>query len=132
MDLTPAMQQYRDIKQQYNDCILFFRMGDFYEIFWEDAKICAKVLDIVLTSRNKDSDNAIPMAGIPYHSVDKYITKLVHHGYKIAIAEQTTTPSPGKIVERQVQSVITPGTYLQEKNKNFAYIMAVYYTQLAD
>lgn len=126
------MQQYRDIKQQYNDCILFFRMGDFYEIFWEDAKICAKVLDIVLTSRNKDSDNAIPMAGIPYHSVDKYITKLVHHGYKIAIAEQTTTPSPGKIVERQVQSVITPGTYLQEKNKNFAYIMAVYYTQLAD
>ena len=105
---TPAMQQYVDMKKQYNDCILFFRLGDFYEIFFEDAKLCSKLLDIMLTSKNKNSENPIPMAGIPYHSAEKYIQKLVSHGYKVAIAEQMTDPVPGKIVERQVQSVVTP------------------------
>lgn len=76
---TPAMQQYIDIKKQCSDCILFFRMGDFYETFFEDAKIASKLLDLVLTSKNKDSENPIPMAGIPYHSVDKYIPKLISH-----------------------------------------------------
>ena len=71
------MRQYIDIKKQYSDCILFFRVGDFYETFFEDAKIASKVLDLVLTSKNKNSENSIPMAGIPYHSVDKYIPKLV-------------------------------------------------------
>ncbi|HCY20897.1 TPA: hypothetical protein DIC40_03445 [Patescibacteria group bacterium] len=105
---TPAMQQYIDIKKQCADCILFFRMGDFYETFFEDAKIASKILDLVLTSKNKDSENPIPMAGIPYHSVDKYIPKLISHGHKVAIAEQTTDPIPGKIVERKITQIITP------------------------
>ena len=124
---TPAMQQYVNMKKQYSDCILFFRLGDFYETFFEDAKICSKVLDLVLTSKNKNSDTPIPMAGIPYHSADKYIQKLVSHGYKVAIAEQMSEPTPGKIVDRQVQSVITPGTYIQEAQKRFAYTCSVYY-----
>lgn len=113
------------MKKEHTDCILFFRMGDFYETFFEDAKICSKVLDIVLTSKNKNSENSVPMAGIPYHSVEKYITKLITHGYKIAIAEQTTTPVPGKIVDREVVSIITPGTYIQESKKEFTYTMAI-------
>jgi len=125
MAFTPAIIQYLDIKKEHADCILFFRMGDFYETFFEDAKICSKVLDIVLTSKNKNSENSVPMAGIPYHSVDKYITKLIAHGYKIAIAEQTTDPIPGKIVDREVVSIITPGTYIQEVKKEFTYTMAI-------
>ncbi len=122
---TPAIIQYLDIKKEHEDCILFFRMGDFYETFFEDAKICSKVLDIVLTSKNKNSENSVPMAGIPYHSADKYITKLINNGYKVAIAEQTTEPVPGKIVEREVVSIITPWTYIQESKKEFTYTMAV-------
>ncbi|AHB41214.1 hypothetical protein P148_SR1C00001G0419 [candidate division SR1 bacterium RAAC1_SR1_1] len=122
---TPAMQQYIDIKKQCADCILFFRMGDFYETFFEDAKIASKILDLVLTSKNKDSENPIPMAGIPYHSVDKYIPKLISHGHKVAIAEQTTDPIPGKIVERKITQIITPGTFIQETKKSFTYMLAV-------
>ena len=125
MAFTPAIIQYLDIKKEHADCILFFRMGDFYETFFEDAKICSKVLDIVLTSKNKNSENSVPMAGIPYHSADKYITKLINNGYKVAIAEQTSEPIPGKIVEREVVSIITPGTYIQESKKEFTYTMAV-------
>jgi len=122
---TPAMQQYIDIKKQCADCILFFRMGDFYETFFEDAKIVSKILDLVLTSKNKNSENPIPMAGIPYHSIDKYIPKLVSHGHKIAIAEQTTDPVPGKIVERKITQIITPWTFIQENKKSFTYMLAV-------
>ncbi len=129
---TPAMQQYVDMKKEYKDCILFFRLGDFYEIFFEDAKLCSKLLDLVLTSKNKNAENPIPMAGVPYHSAEKYIKKLVSHGYKVAVAEQTTDPVPGKIVEREVQSVITPGTYIQESQKKFAYTCAVYYEAHSD
>jgi len=125
MSFTPAIIQYLDIKKDHHDCILFFRMGDFYETFFEDAKVCSKVLDIVLTSKNKNSENSVPMAGIPYHSADKYITKLINHGYKVAIAEQTSEPIPGKIVEREVVSIITPGTYIQETKKEFTYTMAL-------
>lgn len=125
MAFTPAIIQYLDIKKEHADCILFFRMGDFYETFFEDAKICSKVLDIVLTSKNKNSENSVPMAGIPYHSAEKYITKLIAHGYKIAIAEQTSDPVPGKIVDREVVSIITPGTYIQETKKEFTYTMAI-------
>jgi len=125
MAFTPAIIQYLDIKKEHTDCILFFRMGDFYETFFEDAKTCSKVLDIVLTSKNKNSENSVPMAGIPYHSADKYITKLIAHGYKVAIAEQTTAPIPGKIVDRAVVSIITPGTYIQETKKEFTYTMSV-------
>ncbi len=123
MSLTPAMQQYLDTKKQYSDCILFFRIGDFYETFWEDAKICNKVLDLVLTSKNKNAENPIPMAGIPYHSADKYVTKLVRNGYKIAIAEQISEPVPWKIVQREVTEIITPWTYIQENNKNYTYTL---------
>jgi DNA mismatch repair protein MutS len=94
MKYTPAMQQYVNIKKDYADCVLFFRLGDFYEVFFEDAHLCHKELDLVLTSKNKNSENPIPMAGIPYHSADKYIPRLIQAGYKVAIAEQTTEPTP--------------------------------------
>jgi len=122
---TPAMQQYIDIKRNHTDCILFFRIWDFYETFFEDAKITSKLLDLVLTSKNKNSENPIPMAGIPHHSVDKYIQKLILHWQKIAIAEQTTKPIPWQIVEREVVSIITPWTYIQENEKNFSYMSAI-------
>lgn len=132
MTLTPAMQQYIDMKKQYSDCILFFRIGDFYETFWEDAKICNKVLDLVLTSKNKNAENPIPMAWIPYHSADKYITKLVRNGYKVAIAEQISEPIPWKIVQREVTEIITPWTYIQENSKNYTYTLWIYFQTQKD
>lgn len=126
--LTPAQKQYMDMKMQHKDCILFFRMGDFYETFYEDAKICSKLLDLTLTSRDKTSANPVPMAGLPYHSAEKYIAKLVAHGHKVAIAEQISEPKPGQIVQREVVAVITPGTYIQESQKQYSYIAAVTYT----
>ncbi len=123
--LTPAMQQYVNIKQSYKDCILFFRMWDFYETFFEDAEICSKTLEIVLTSKNRNSENPIPMSGIPFHSAEKYINKLIKNWYKIAIAEQTTQPIPWKIVEREVVSVITPWTRIWDNDKNFNHIMSI-------
>lgn len=125
-NLTPAMRQYVDIKKKHSDCILFFRLGDFYEVFFDDAKLCSKLLDLVLTSKNKNKPNPIPMAWIPYHSSEKYIKKLINYWYKVAIAEQMTNPVPGKIVEREVVSIITPGTYLSDDNKWFSYIVALY------
>jgi len=125
MNYTPAMQQYIDTKRKHQDAILFFRIWDFYETFFEDAITTSKVLDLVLTSKNKNSENPIPMSGIPHHSVDKYIQKLVESGYKIAIAEQITNPVPWKIVEREVVSIITPWTYIQESKKQFNYILAI-------
>lgn len=124
-NLTPAMKQYVQMKQQNPDCILLFRIGDFYEVFFEDAKIAASVLDLVITSKNKNSENPIPMAGIPHHSVDKYIPRLIAHGYKVAIAEQTTDPIPGKIVERTIKSIITPGTFIQENQKEISHMLSV-------
>lgn len=123
--LTPAMQQFVDLKKQNPDAILFFRLGDFYETFWEDAKIASKVLDLVLTSKNKNAPEPIPMAGIPHHSAEKYINKLVHKWYKVAIAEQMTAPIPGKVVEREVVSIITPGTYIQEDSSWFNFLMSI-------
>ena len=87
---TPMMQQYSVIKSKYADCLLFFRLGDFYEFFMEDAKFAAEVLDIALTSRDRGKDGRIPMAGVPYHAADNYISKLVKAGYKVAICEQLT------------------------------------------
>lgn len=124
-NLTPAMKQYMNMKQQNPDAILFFRIGDFYEVFFEDAKICATVLDLVITSKNKNSEDPIPMAGIPHHSIEKYIPKLIAKGYKVAIAEQTSDPVPGKIVQREVKTIITPGTYLSEQQKYSHYILAI-------
>ena len=124
--LTPAMKQYVETKKQYADCILLFRIGDFYETFFEDAHICAKVLDLVITSKNKNSEDPIPMAWIPHHSVDKYTPRLIAAGYKVAIAEQTTDPVPWKIVERVVTRIITPGTSVQDNQKqDTAYLVSI-------
>ena len=126
--LTPAQKQYTDMKKQHSDCILFFRMGDFYETFNEDAKIAAKVLDLTITSRDRTSENPAPMAGVPFHSVDKYIARLVAHGYKVAIAEQMSEAKTGQIVERKVTQIITPATFIEESKKEFVYLSAITYT----
>ncbi|MGT2547695.1 DNA mismatch repair protein MutS [Streptococcus milleri] len=109
--LSPGMQQYLDIKKDYPDAFLLFRMGDFYELFYKDAINAAQILEIALTSRNKNSENPIPMAGVPYHSVQQYIDVLIESGYKVAIAEQVEDPKKAVgVVKREVVQVITPGT----------------------
>jgi len=108
------MKQYMDIKAQYPDCLLFFRLGDFYELFMDDAKIGAEVLDITLTARDRGRDGKIPMAGVPFHAVDSYLSKLVKAGYKVAICEQVTEPDGSGLVEREVVRIVTPGTVLEE------------------
>ncbi len=121
------MKQYFRIKQQYKDAIVFFRLGDFYEMFGEDAKIASNILGLTLTSRDKSKENSIPMCGIPYFAADSYIEKLIREGYKVAICEQIGDPKTTKgIVEREVVKVLTPGTYLPEGTKENVYIMAVY------
>ena len=109
-NLTPWMVQFYEIKEQYKDCILFFRMWDFYEMFDEDANIAHRVLWIAVTSRNKNSKKPIPLAWIPYHAKEKYLPQLVKAGYKVAIAEQVSDPKAKWIVKREVQRVITPST----------------------
>lgn len=122
---TPMMEQYNEIKSQYPNTILFFRLGDFYEMFNEDALEASKVLEITLTSRNKNSEDPIPMCGVPFHSANQYIRKLVSAGYKVAICEQLEDPKLTKgMVERGVVKVITPGTIMEEgslseKENNF-------------
>ena len=112
---TPMMQQYRGIKKDYPDAILFFRMGDFYEMFNEDAKIASKILQITLTSRNKNQSNPVLMCGIPHHSSNLYITKLLKAGKKVALCEQTEDPKLAKgLVKREVVRIITPGTALDD------------------
>ncbi|MDR2855323.1 MAG: DNA mismatch repair protein MutS [Methanomicrobiales archaeon] len=112
--VTPAMQQYYAAKEQYPDCIIFFRMGDFYETFCEDAEICARELEITLTSRGKMGDGeAIPLAGVPYHAVESYLGRMIQKGYKVAICEQIEDPKKAKgVVKRDVVRVITPGTVI--------------------
>jgi DNA mismatch repair protein MutS len=119
MNVTPAMRQYLEIKEQHQDCILFFRMGDFYEMFFEDAVTASKILEITLTSRNKGKDDSIPLCGIPYHASSSYIAKLVEKGFKVAICEQTEDPKEAKgIVKREVVRIITPGLYVEADNRN--------------
>ena len=110
------LEQYVHWKDKYPDCLLFFRMGDFYEMFFEDAKTASAVLDITLTSRSKDSENQIPMAGVPFHSVDSYLGRLVAAGYRVAICEQITEPDGKTLVERSVTRIVTPGTWLPENS----------------
>lgn len=113
-NITPMMSQYIKIKNEHQDAILFFRLGDFYEMFYEDAKICSKELDLVLTGKSCGNAEKAPMCGVPFHSVDSYIAKLVSRGYKIAICEQTEDPSTAKkIVKREVVRIITPGTVIE-------------------
>ncbi|MCR4434357.1 MAG: DNA mismatch repair protein MutS [Clostridiales bacterium] len=128
--VTPMMQQYLDIKEQYRDCILFFRLGDFYEMFFDDAETASKELEITLTGRDCGLEERAPMCGVPFHSADSYISRLISKGYKVAICEQVEDPSLAKgIVKRDVIRVVTPGTVtdstmLEEKKNN--YLMAVY------
>ena len=113
MSETPLMKQYREIKDNYQDSILFFRLGDFYEMFFQDAVTASKELGLTLTSRNKEKGMDVPLAGIPYHSSASYITKLVNKGYKVAICEQVEDPRTVKgIVKREVVKIVTPGTVI--------------------
>src|ERR1043166_6508479 len=108
---TPMLRQYVEIKKQYPGTILFFRLGDFYEMFNEDALIGSRELEITLTARQKDSSNPIPMCGVPHHSAANYIAKLVRKGYRVAICEQTEDASKAKkLVRREVVRIVTPGT----------------------
>ena len=124
-ELTPMQRQYQQIKEQNQDCILFFRLGDFYEMFNEDAKLAARELDLTLTSRDrsKPKEEQTPMCGVPYHSVDSYIARLVQKGYKVAICEQMEDPALAKgLVERDITRIVTPGTVTEscmlDENKN--------------
>ena len=109
--LTPMIRQYLQIKERYRDAILFFRLGDFYEMFFDDAEKASKILDIALTSRNKSDDGAVPLCGVPYHAMTPYVGKLLDAGYKVAICEQVEDPKAAKgIVQREVVRVVTPGT----------------------
>ena len=111
---TPMMQQYFKVKEQYKDAILFFRLGDFYEMFFDDAEIASKELELVLTGRDCGQPERAPMCGIPYHAADSYIAKLVSKGYKVAVCEQTEDPASAKgIVTRDVIRVHTPGTVIE-------------------
>src|SRR4051812_18952329 len=128
--VTPAMRQYLDAKQQHRDAILLFRMGDFYEIFYEDALVAARTLEITLTSRSKDANGGgIPMCGVPFHAIDGYIAKLVKRGFRVAICEQVEDPRKAKgVVKREVVRVVSPGTltdtnYLDAREP--AFMMAV-------
>lgn len=112
---TPMMQQYLKIKSQYQDCLLFFRLGDFYEMFFEDAKEASRVLEITLTKRDAKKENPIPMCGVPYHSANSYIETLINNGYKVAICEQMEDPKQIKgMVKREVVRVVTPGTVMEQ------------------
>ena len=122
---TPLMRQYHAAKKQHPTALLLFRLGDFYELFYNDAVIASRLLQITLTSRNKEKDQAIPMCGVPYHAAENYIARLIRAGHKVAICEQMEEPGPGKkLVRREVIRVLTPGTatgatLVEPKENNF-------------
>ena len=131
-EITPMMRQYLEMKERYPDSILFFRLGDFYEMFNEDAKLVSRELDLTLTTRdrNKPPEERTPMCGVPYHSCESYIARLIAKGYKVAICEQTEDPATAKgLVDRDIIRIISPGTVisasmLEEGKNNF--LSAVY------
>ena len=130
MAISPMMQHYLQTKEKYKDCILFYRLGDFYEFFFEDAELCSRVLELTLTGKDCGLEQRAPMCGIPYMAAENYISILIENGYKVAICEQITTPQKGvKLVEREVVRIVTPGTVvessmLQESKNN--YISSIY------
>ena len=130
-NMSPMMRQYFDVVNTYKDCIVFFRVGDFYETFFEQAKLVSKALNLVLTGKDCGLKDKAPMCGVPYHAVDVHVSKLIKQGYKVAIAEQVEDPKQAKgIVKREVTKIITPGTvlaeeYLEAKANN--YILSIYY-----
>ena len=124
------IKQYLSIKEQYPDAILFYRMGDFYEMFFEDAQLASGVLEITLTSRNKNDDSPVPMCGVPHRAARGYIARLIENGYKVAVCDQVEDPAKAKgLVKRDVVRVITPGMVIEnelldERSNN--YVLAVY------
>ena len=135
--LSPMMQKYMETKEQYKDCILFYRLGDFYEMFFDDAILASKELELTLTGKDCGLEERAPMCGIPYHAVDTYLSKLVEKGYKVAIGEQVEDPKLAKgLVKREVIRVVTPGTNLntssmdETKNNYLMCISSVSYTHL--
>ncbi len=111
---TPIRQQYLRIKRKYPQAIVFFRLGDFYETFDDDARLASRELEIVLTSREMGKGHRVPMAGIPYHALDNYLARLINRGYKVAICEQVTKPGETKgLVQREVIRLVTPGTVVE-------------------
>ncbi len=130
MALSEMMKYYLSLKEKYKDSLLFFRLGDFYEMFFDDAKTASRELDLTLTGRNCGLEERAPMCGVPYHAADGYIAKLVQKGYKVAICEQLSAPEQGKLVERDVIRVVTPGTVIEDnilddkKNNYLACIFA--------
>ena len=125
MSLSPMMRHYLEVKEKYKDCIVFYRLGDFYEMFFEDAQEVSQLLDLTLTGRDCGLEERAPMCGIPYHAADTYIAKLVGLGKKVAICEQLTEPGPGRaMVERDVIRVVSAGTLIEdslldEKTNNY-------------
>ena len=130
MALSPMMQQYLDIHKQYPDCILFFRLGDFYEMFFDDAKLVSRLLELTLTGKRCGLKERAPMCGVPFHAADTYTARLVEMGYKVAICEQLEDPSKTKgMVKRGVIRVVTPGTVTSEqilKDDENNYLASVY------
>ena len=131
-ELTPMMQQYMETKKQCPDCILFYRLGDFYEMFYEDALTASKELELTLTGRSCGQEERAPMCGVPYHAVESYLTKLVGKGYKVAICEQLEDPKLAKgLVKRDIVRIVTPGTNLNmqslEESRN-NYLLCIAYT----
>src|SRR6201997_4439720 len=115
MAATPMMQQYLDAKGACGDALLLFRMGDFYELFYDDAQMAARVLGLTLTSRDKGSPNPVPMAGFPYHALENYLQKLIHAGLRVAICDQVEDPKLARgLVRREVTRIVTPGTLVDE------------------
>ena len=130
-ELTPMMQQYMETKKEYPDCILFYRLGDFYEMFFDDALTASRELEITLTGKNCGLEERAPMCGVPFHAVDGYLNRLVSKGYKVAICEQMEDAASAKgLVKRDVVRIVTPGTNLDvqalDETKN-NYIMCVVY-----
>mgnify|MGYP002544903506 CR=1 FL=1 len=126
-ELTPMMQQYMKTKEEYKDCILFYRLGDFYEMFFDDALVASKELDITLTGKNCGLEERAPMCGVPFHAVDGYLNRLVSKGYKVAICEQMEDPALAKgLVKRDVIRIVTPGSVtessmlVESKNNYYA------------
>ena len=116
---TPMMQQYLKIKERYQDTLILFRLGDFYELFFEDAKIASRELQLALTGKSAGTEERAPMCGVPHHAISSYIDKLILKGYKVGIVEQLEDPSASKgIVQRDVVQIITPGAFLDIKNKD--------------
>ena len=133
--LSPAMRQYQQFKAQHPGYVLFFRMGDFYEMFWEDAVTAAKTLGVALTSRNKGAADEIPMAGVPFHAVESYLRKMIAAGHKVAICEQMEDPAAAKgVIRREVVRLMTPGTLtddplLDGRSDNFLAAVAFHVTK---